>query len=116
VKYYSEEESKELRLAFEEKILSWNQITKKIMFGYPCYKTNEKLFAFLVTKGLVLTKLNQAQREELSEKYDTSYFQAGKKTVRNWLKITIIKKTELDQLMSFVKKSYDNAILNSKQT
>ena len=114
MKYYSEEQTKQLRLAFEEKILNWPQVSKKIMFGCPCYKTNEKLFAFLVTKGLVITKLNEAQREQLSNNYDVAFFQAGKKTVRNWVKIPINKKQDLDELMPFVKNSYDNAILKSK--
>ena len=116
LKYYLEEETKHLRLAFEKQILSWPQVSKKIMFGCPCYKTNEKLFAFLVTKGLVITKLNENQREELSKKYETSFFKAGKKTIKNWIRIPIKQKSDLDKLMPFVKRSYNNAILESKQT
>lgn len=116
MKYYSEEETKELRKAFEEQILSWPQVSKKIMFGCPCYKTNEKLFAFLVTKGLVITKLSKNDKETVTNKYQTSFFQAGKKTVKNWLRIPIENKSDLNKIMPYVKKSYENAIANSKQT
>ncbi|KON34065.1 MAG: hypothetical protein AC479_02155 [miscellaneous Crenarchaeota group-6 archaeon AD8-1] len=116
MKYYSEEETKDLRLSFEEQIQSWPQVSKKIMFGCPSYKTNEKLFVFLITKGIVITKLNENQREELSKKYETGFFQAGKKIMKNWIIIPIKQKSELGKLMPFVIKSYNNAILESKQT
>lgn len=64
MKYYSEEETKELRQALEEQVLNWTGVTKKKMFGCPCYKANEKLFAFLVTNGIVITKLQPSDREE----------------------------------------------------
>ena len=41
MKYYSEEENRELRLAFEDIVLDWARVTKKKMFGCPCYKADE---------------------------------------------------------------------------
>ena len=109
MKYYSEEETKDLRLAFEDKILRWAKVTKTKMFGCPCYKANEKLFTFLVTKGVVITRLNENDREVISSQYQITPFQAGKKTVKNWIRIPIENKSDVDKVMHFVKKSYENA-------
>lgn len=79
MKYYSEAETKDLRFALEKEILSWPQVSTKKMFGCPCYKVRGSLFAFLVTKGIVITHLEQIDREELSGKYKTSFFKLGRK-------------------------------------
>jgi len=96
MKYYSEEETKDLRLAFEDKILRWAKVTKTKMFGCPCYQVKGKLFVFLVTKGIVITQLQTADRIELSNQQQTTFFQAGKKTIKNWLKLPIENREELD--------------------
>jgi len=109
MKYYSEEENKELRLAFEDIVLDWARVTKKKMFGCPCYKADEKLFTFLVTKGVVITKLNEKEREAVTNQFQTTPFQAGKKVVQNWIRIPVENKSDIDKIMPFVKKSYNNA-------
>ena len=55
IKYYSEEETKELRLAIEKEVLNWAHVSTKKMFGCPCYQAKGKLFVFLVTNGIVIT-------------------------------------------------------------
>ena len=111
MKYYSEEETKELRVAVENEVLKWDHITTKKMFGCPCYQAKGKLFAFLVTNGVVLTQLQSSVREELSKKFQTSYFQAGRKTVKNWIRLSIKNLEQLESLMPFVRKSYEEALL-----
>ena len=115
MKYYSEEETKDLRLAFEDIILDWEKVTKKKMFGCPCYKADEKLFTFLVTKGVVITKLDEKEREAITNQFKTAPFQAGQKTVHNWIKIPIESKLDIDKIIPFVKKSYDNAVQGDKE-
>ena len=80
MKYYSEDEMKALRLAFEEEVLKWDQIDTKKMFGCPCYQANGKLFVFLVTKGVVITQLNEEDKNSLVKQFSTTPFKAGKKT------------------------------------
>ena len=36
----------------------------------PCYKNNEKLFAFLVTGGVVLTKVSEQEKIKLSKEFE----------------------------------------------
>ena len=114
MKYYSEEETKELRLAVENEVLKWDHITTKKMFGCPCYQAKGKLFAFLVTNGAVLTQLQSSDREELSKKFQTSSFQAGKKTVKNWIRLSIKNLEQLESVMPFVRKSYEDALLKEE--
>jgi len=113
MKYYSEEDTKDLRLALEKEVLSWAQVSKKKMFGCPCYQAKGILFVFLVTKGIVITQLQPDEREELSSQHQTSFFQAGKKTVKNWKRLSIKNREELDKVMPFVRKSYEKALLKA---
>ena len=110
MKYYIEEEMQEIRTALEDEVLTWSNVTTKKMFGCPCYKANNKLFTFLVTGGVVLTKLSEADRESLYSSFKTSPFQAGKKTVNNWPQITIKDRSELSKIIPFVEKSYNTAM------
>lgn len=111
MKYYSEEYMRDIRLSLETEILRWSDVTTKKMFGCPCYQAKGKLFAFIVTKGLVLTQLKQADREKLSIVHKTSFFKAGKSIVKKWLKITLKDKGDLNELVPFVRKSYEEALI-----
>ena len=110
MKYYSEEDMENLRIRFEAKVLFWPQVSTKKMFGCPSYQVNGRLFAFLVTNGVVITQLVLANRETLSRQHSTTCFQAGKKTVRHWLQVSIKHQRDLDRLMPFVRKSYESAL------
>jgi len=110
MKYYSEDETNEIRLALEAEILKWYKVDFKKMFGCPCYMANGRLFVFLVTKGIVITRLGEADIVELSKRQKTTSFQAGNKDMKNWRQISLGKTRELYPLMSFVKKSYDEAL------
>lgn len=114
MKYYSEEDTRDLRLAFEKQILCWPRVSTKKMFGCPCYKADGRLFAFLVTDGIVITKLSQPERKTLSHQYQATFFQAGKKVVQNWLRFQLKNQKELDKIMPFVKRSYKSAIQEKK--
>jgi len=83
------------------------------MFGCPCYQAKGKLFAFLVTNGVVITQLQQVDRDELASQHQTTFFQAGKKIVKNWIRLSIKNKKDLDSVMPFVKKSYEEALLKT---
>jgi len=109
MRYYREAETKKLRTAFEGEVLNWPEVTTKKMFGCPCYQARGKLFAFLVTHGIVITQLAGPDREALSKRYPTSAFRAGKKTVPRWVRLSLKKSRDLDGLIPFVRKSYEAA-------
>jgi hypothetical protein len=58
LKWYIEEETRELREAFEKEILNWPNVTSKKMLGCPCYLVKGKMFAGMVTKGIVMPRLS----------------------------------------------------------
>lgn len=108
--YYSEEATRDLRAAFEEKVLRWAQVGAKRMFGCPCFQANGQLFAFLVTRGVVLTQLGQSDREALSSRFHAAPFRGGRRVVRNWLRLSIENEKDLGRIVPFVRKSYECAL------
>jgi hypothetical protein len=113
LKWYIEEETKELREAFEKEVLKWSIVDYKKMFGCPCYLANGKMFAGLVTKGLVITKLNDQEKSELEKIKKTTPFKAGDRVIKSWVQINL-EPNELKEIMPFVKKSYTRALKNAK--
>ena len=116
MKYYSEDEMRDIRAAFEETILSWPNVSTKKMFGCPCYKADNKLFAFLVTGGVVITKLSESDQETLSNLFETTPFQAGKKSVKQWSRVSIPDKTELSRCQTTAKQTYGVRTLHSQRS
>lgn len=110
MRYYSEEETREIRIALEKEVLGWNQVSMKKMFGCPCYKVKGKLFVFLVTKGIVFTHLGQTDKEKLSLEHELDFFNTGKKKIKNWPQLSIPSVRELRAIMPYVRKSYERAL------
>ena len=111
MKYYSEDDTRELRLALEGEIFTWKEVSKKKRFGCPCYQAKGRLFVFLVTKGIVITQLQPADIGAISRLYESSFFKAGKKIVSKWPRIPLRDKEDLEKLMPFVRRSYEEALL-----
>ena len=109
LKWYIEEETKELKESFEKVIIEWPQVTFKKMFGCPCYLAKGKMFAGMVTKGIVITKLSSLEREELEKIRATKPFVVGDKIIRSWVNVDLEPK-DLGVIMPFVKKSYKRVI------
>ena len=109
MQYYSEEKMQNLRLRLEREILNWPNVTTKKMYGCPCYKNNEKLFAFLVTDGVVLTKVSQQDKIELSKEFEIEPFQAGKRTVNKWPQIRVDETTDMEKVIPFIRISYNQS-------
>jgi hypothetical protein len=113
LKYYSEDKMETIRVALEEKVLAWDSITTKKMFGCPCYKANNKLFGFLVTDGVVFTKLSETERDEVVDTFKAKPFQAGKRSMGSWPQVAIKEPEDIKTILPYFKKSYINA-LNDK--
>ena len=113
VKWYDEEKTRELRESFEKEILGWFAVTQKKMFGCPCYLAKGKMFAGLVTNGIVITKLNSLEREDLQKTYETQPFVVGDRTIKNWVQVNINSRN-ISGIIPYVTKSYDRAIASAK--
>ena len=106
MKNYSEKEMKELRPAFEKRVLSWPGVTKNKTFGCPCYQTNGKTFAILVTKGVLITKIDQAIKDTPSDQHqDRSAIHTDKRNIEHWVRVPMNDEAEMDKIMPIVKKS-----------
>lgn len=108
--WYNEEETKELREVFENEILSWPRVEFRKMFGCPCYLANGKMFAGMVTNGIIITKLTSLEKEELKKLKKIKPFVVGPKIIKKWVNVDLEPK-DLKELMPFVKISYDRAII-----
>jgi len=107
--YYNEEKMQNLRLKIEKEILGWPNVTTKKMYGCPCYKYKEKLFAFLVTDGVVLTKTSEQDKMKLSKEFKIKPFQAATRTMKGWPQIPVEESTDLEIIIPFIKKSYNQS-------
>jgi TfoX/Sxy family transcriptional regulator of competence genes len=109
LKWYIEEETKELRQALEKEILGWYKVTFKKMFGCPCYLANGKMFVGLITKGVVITKLDESERKDLKKIRETYPFKVGKKILKKWVRL-ITDPSNLKSILPFIEKSYERAL------
>lgn len=113
MKWYVEEETKELRESLEKEILVWPKVTSKKMMGCPCYLANGKMFAGMVTRGMVITKLKPKERNDLEKIHPTKPFEAGGRTMKKWAHLTL-EKDDLEKVMPYIKASYEEALKASK--
>lgn len=108
MKWYIEEQTKDLRETFEKEVLTWPKVDYKKMFGCPCYLANGSMFAGLITKGIVITKLTNEEKQQLSKIKRTGPFVAGEKVIKSWIQIKL-ETNELPKVLPYIKKSYDRA-------
>ena len=109
MQYYSEEEAQALREAFEKHVLYWPKVTTRRMFGCPAYLVDGRLFAFLVTGGVVITQLRLKDRQLLAEENTTEPFKAGERTIERWTQVAVDDPKALGRIMGFVRTSYQTA-------
>lgn len=109
MKYYDEEKMQNLRLKIEKEILSWPNVTTKKMFGCPCYKNKETLFAFLVTDGIVLTKASEQDKIKLTKEFKIKPFKSATRTMKGWPQIPFDDTSDLEKIIPFIQNSYNQS-------
>jgi len=108
--YYVEDDARALRQAFEKIVLLWPQVVTRRMFGCPAYVADGRLFAFLVTDGVVIAQLRHKDIEALAQDNQTEPFKAGERVIERWTKVFIADPAAIGRIMSFVRKSYQTAM------
>jgi hypothetical protein len=116
VKYFDEEKMAGIQKAFDSEVLKWKGVVSRPMMGCQCYFRGRKFICFLVTDGIVLTKLSDNDQDTVKTKFGGKPFEmAGQKKGRLW--VTPLKTTEdLKQVMPFVKKRYEEIALTKPRT
>ena len=112
LKWYNEELTSELREALEKEIIGWYKVTFKKMFWCPCYLANGKMFAGLITKAVVITKLTEFEIIEIKKLHETKPFNVGGKTLKKWVCLPL-DPIDLKSILPLIVKSYERA-LNKK--
>ena len=110
MKYYDEAVMGATREAMEAALSDWPGVTRTRMFGCPCYKANERLFAFLVTDGLVLTRLEKAEKDAAIKRFGGKPFRAGPKSVPGWPQLPLATPAVLKRYLPLLRKSYSTAL------
>ena len=106
MKYYDEDRMREIRVEFEKRLSRLPDVEFKKMFGCPCYKHNGKLFAFLVTDGVVVLHLSEKDREKLASEFPVKGFSTGKRIMGRWPQVLVKNKSGLKPILAYVRKSY----------
>ncbi|MBN1280018.1 MAG: hypothetical protein JXA00_00040 [Candidatus Thermoplasmatota archaeon] len=109
MQYYNEEKMKTVRERLEQEILRWPDVTTKKMYGCPCYKHKDKLFAFLVTDGVVLTKADEHDKQRLSKEFEIRPFQASTRTMKGWPQIPVNETSDIQKIIPFIQNSYTHS-------
>ena len=111
MKYYITEETVDLKAALDKEVLSWEGVEEWKMMGCPCYLVGGKMFALVVTKGVVITKLDDEQKEALSDVHPWGPFNAHR-TIKKWAHLTV-DPDNLSAVLPFIKDSYISALNES---
>lgn len=112
MRYYAEDRGNALREAFEAKVLHWPEVSTRLMFGCPAYLADGKLFAFLVTEGVVITQVRKRDREELRTLFPIEPFKAGEREISRWVQVRLESVDQLDRVMRMVRRSYETVMQN----
>jgi len=109
MKFYDEEQMQDIRKTLEGSIMKWPGVARREMMGCLCYFRGKKFFAFLITKGIVITKLAREDRAKLSEQAASKPFEMAGRTVSTWIQVPLRKPGDLKPVLSYVRRSYDAA-------
>lgn len=106
---YSEESMHTVRVSLERELFRWPGVTTRQIFGLPGYIVNGKVFALLVTGGIILTKLPETDRERVSGRFPTVPVTGHGGVIKAWVQVILPETGDLLEILPFVKKSYDEA-------
>ena len=81
MKYFDKEKMGQIRDELEEEILQWPGVSSREMMGCICYLHGKKMIAFLVTDGIVKSKLSEQDQTDLSKLSKKVPFKMGGKTI-----------------------------------
>jgi hypothetical protein len=104
---------KEVREVLESEVLHKPGVTTKHMFGCPSYKVKEILFGFLVTDGLVLTKLSDEERVNALQIPGAAFFEHKGRVVKKWVRIPLKGPEAFPDSLAWLWKSYEHALAHA---
>ncbi len=109
MKYYDEARMRDIRRRLEGEILKWPGAESKEMMGCLCYFRGKKFFAFLITNGIVITKLGKEDRSGLAARPGSKPFEMAGRTASSWIQLPLKNARDLAPLLPYIRRSYDAA-------
>jgi hypothetical protein len=108
MKYYDTEKMRQIRDELEKEILKWPGVTSREMMECLCYLHGKNMLAFLVTDGIVISKLSEQEQDELSKFSKKVAFKMGGKLMRKpvW---ELKTQDNLRIILPFLKRSYQSS-------
>src|SRR5713101_1733535 len=105
MKYFDKEKMGQIRDELEKEILQWPGVSSREMMGCLCYLHGKNMLAFLVTDGIVISRLSEQEQKDLSKLSRQTSFKVGGKTIRKpvWALKT---RDNMRTILPFLKKSY----------
>jgi hypothetical protein len=93
----------------EEVVLRWPGVSKKMLFGSPAYVTGKTCFAMMVTGGIILTRLTEAEKERLLKEPNAGYFEGHGRIMKKWVLIRVSSPSDIDTRVPCIRSSYETA-------
>ena len=112
MKLYHEERMDPIKQAFEADVLLFPDVNARKMMGCPCYMAGSRMFATIVDDAVVITKLDDEDRERLEAELGAGPFTHGTKIMRKWSKVPVGNEEDLRDILPYVKKSYEAALVD----
>jgi len=105
MKFFDTEKMGQIRKELEKEILEWPGVSTREMMGCLCYLHGKNMIAFLVTDGMVISKLSEQDEKDLSKLNKKVSFKMGGKTFRKpvW---ELKTRDNLRTILPFLKKGY----------
>ena len=106
MKYFDTEKMGPIRNELEEEILEWPGVSSREMMGCLCYLHGKNMLAFLVTDGIVISRLSEQEEKDLSKLSKKASFKMGGKSMRKpvW---ELKTRANLRTILPFLRKSYE---------
>jgi hypothetical protein len=104
-----------IRAAVDAVCTKWPKVTRTLMFGCPCYKAGGRLFAFLVTGGIVLTRLSPEDRAIAGSRFKAKPFNTGTRAMGGWPQLPLARAPRLKDYLLLVRRSYNSVLAASRE-
>jgi hypothetical protein len=72
-----------------------------------CYWKN--YFAMLVTRGIILTRLTETEKERLLKEPGVGYFEGHGHVMKKWVHIPVSSPSDIDTSIHYIRLSYEHA-------
>jgi hypothetical protein len=109
-RYYDEASMGNVRIDLERRVSGWPGVRPGQMFGCPCFYADDRMFMFVATGGVVLSQLDEGDRDRVAEEFRAGPFAPTPgRAATKWSHVPVSRPEDLDPLMPWIRRSYEAA-------